>query len=410
MNWELTQEGIGNYLKVASEEREDFADELFSYREIPGFLPLEIRRINGRKEAFYDITGAVPLGRYLAEHTFTLPDIQNILLQIFDLEELLGEYLLEETGLVVHPDFLYIKKADKKIQGIYNGQKCDGGVSAFGELLEYLMEYMNQKDRELVFFVYGMHKLTKGAACTCKELRDYVKNCGGEPEKTAPVQTEGEMEAAQLPARSGTMAVDKQRFHSKKKPVMAGKEQTGAPLQEKRLLWPLLLIPTGVMIPVVMWKMGLFTSPLSGELNIEKCVGAFVFFLVVCGYGAWKLLLLKSNGQADISVQEDEDGEMVRLCLIPGRSGEMVIPAGRFPFLIGGDEERVDTCLDGGCVSDIHVQFIRDCGEIYAIDQETQGGTYHNGSRMVPWQKEALCDGDLLTIGTHEYVVEITCL
>ena len=59
MNWEYVQEGTGNFLRILSDDRETFADEMFSYQDIQGFLPLEIRCINGKKEAFYDITGKI---------------------------------------------------------------------------------------------------------------------------------------------------------------------------------------------------------------------------------------------------------------------------------------------------------------------------------------------------------------
>ena len=85
MNWEYVQEGTGNFLRILSDDRETFADEMFSYQDIQGFLPLEIRCINGKKEAFYDITGKIPLRIYLKEQKFTLSVIRDIFRQILDL-------------------------------------------------------------------------------------------------------------------------------------------------------------------------------------------------------------------------------------------------------------------------------------------------------------------------------------
>ena len=77
MKWELIQEGMGNYLKVTGAGEETFSDKIFSFQEIPGFLPLEVRWINGEKECIYDIAGRISLAAYLSETIFTERDIRH---------------------------------------------------------------------------------------------------------------------------------------------------------------------------------------------------------------------------------------------------------------------------------------------------------------------------------------------
>ena len=55
MDREIVKDGSGNYLKISGDTRETYSDRVFFYQEIQGFLPLEIRWINGKKEYFYDI-------------------------------------------------------------------------------------------------------------------------------------------------------------------------------------------------------------------------------------------------------------------------------------------------------------------------------------------------------------------
>lgn len=76
--------------------------------------------------------------------------------------------------------------------------------------------------------------------------------------------------------------------------------------------------------------------------------------------------------------------------------------------MIGGDEKRADKRLDGSGVSGRHLQIVQEAGEVFAIDQESADGTWRNDCRMVPWQREALKDGDILSIGNHAFVVELT--
>ena len=394
MNWEYVQEGTGNFLRILSDDRETFADEMFSYQDIQGFLPLEIRCINGKKEAFYDITGKIPLRIYLKEQKFTLSVIRDIFRQILDLEEELEEYLLEGCGLLVHPDYLYVEKGTQRIWGIYNGEHTDGDITAFGTLLEFVMEYMNQKDRELVFFIYGMHKLTKEAGCTRGDLRSYLM----EREETGILEIRenaGQMQSGT--EKSGEIKTKRTRVHPREKNTI-----------ENIPVMSILLLVTGVVIPVILWQMGIFTMSLSGEINWGRCLGASAFFIVICGYGAWKLMPVKGFKWQEVFVRTEEETDTNQLCLIPEQSGDNLIPVRHFPFLIGKDDSQNDVRLEGSGVSRVHLQIVQEAGELYAIDQESAGGTYHNGNRMVPWERENLRDGDFLTIGSHEYVVEIT--
>lgn len=394
MNWEYVQEGTGNFLRILSDDRETFADEMFSYQDIQGFLPLEIRCINGKKEAFYDITGKIPLRIYLKEQKFTLSVIRDIFRQILDLEEELEEYLLEGCGLLVHPDYLYVEKGTQRIWGIYNGEHTDGDITAFGTLLEFVMEYMNQKDRELVFFIYGMHKLTKEAGCTRGDLRGYLM----EREETGILdirENAGQMQSGT--EKSGEIKTKRTRVHPREKNTI-----------ENIPVMSILLLVTGVVIPVILWQMGIFTMSLSGEINWGRCLGASAFFIVICGYGAWKLMPVKGFKWQEVFVRTEEEMDTNQLCLIPEQSGDNLIPVRHFPFLIGKDASQNDVRLEGSGVSRVHLQIVQEAGELYAIDQESAGGTYHNGNRMVPWERENLRDGDFLTIGSHEYVVEIT--
>ena len=66
MKNEIWQDGTGNYLKVLGGEMDDFSERIFSYQDIPGFLPMEVRRINGEKELFYPVSGKIALGQYLS--------------------------------------------------------------------------------------------------------------------------------------------------------------------------------------------------------------------------------------------------------------------------------------------------------------------------------------------------------
>lgn len=407
MEWEIVQEGDSNCLKTVCEGTENFADGIFFYQNVPGFLPFESRLINGKKECFYDITGKVSLAEYLREGRFRLAEIKNIFRQILDMEETLEQYLLEGTGLIIHEDFLYLERNTGRLWGIYREGKTRGDMTAVGTLLEYIMDYMEQTDRELVFFIYGMHKLTRSASCTRRDIAAYLVS---HEKQETPSLISGQ--------KSACLSVDDGRPSDRKpddrKPggskcgvCISGNKVS---LSNRQIPLPAVtLLILGMAIPVILWRAGIFTLPLSGEMDWGKCLAATAFFLVTFGYGAWRMTGFqkrKAQNSADIILSEEKS--IWQLCLIPGRSGEQLMPIGHYPFVLGSDELRADGVLSGQDVSGSHLQIAEEGGEIYAVDQESFGGTLRNGSRMIPWQKEKLKDGDILVIGSHEFVVELT--
>lgn len=403
MDWEIVQEGGGICLKTASAEGTEYTEEIFLYQDLPGFLSFENRLVNGSRESFYDITGKISLARYLVEEKFSLSQLKNIFRQILIMEQTLEEYLLEGNGLMVHPDFLFVERGTEKLWGIYHGADADGDVAAFGKLLEYIMDYMPQSDRELVFFVYGMHKLTRGPGCTRRDISAYLGQ--EETGESALKEAMEESGLASQPSQAGERRPSGGRHPAKS----LGKREAGEEDENRPI--PFLsagILLVGIMIPIVLWRAGLFAMPLSFGTDWGKCLAAFAFFLAVSGYGAFRAAGFKKKEVGSVQRDEEKETPGWQLCLIPGKSGCELMPVGKFPFMIGSDGQKSDGELKGAGISGCHLRLVEEAGEIFAIDQESPGGTFHNTRRMVPWQKEALRDGDTLSIGSYEFVVELT--
>lgn len=86
--------------------------------------------------------------------------------------------------------------------------------------------------------------------------------------------------------------------------------------------------------------------------RLGKSSRAFIFFLGVSVYGAWKLWPQKEI------VASWEETDLLSVCLIPCQGKEEPVPLSHFPFLIGSERERVDGVLCAKGVSAIHAQFV----------------------------------------------------
>lgn len=387
MQSELIQDGTGNYLKIRGTDREEISDSIFTYQEIEGFLPLELRWINGQKECIYDISGRICLRKYLEKEDFSQKDIQRLFWQIFDMADCVEEYLLDSQSIVIQEEFLFYDPSKEKWKGIYHDGYKQGIAESIGLLLERIMEKMDQKDKELVFFVYGMHKLTRGAGCTRNIMRNYIaddisKETGDISKEAADdnVSYLKTQEISFLPA-------DRQRPQQK--------------LAIRGYLLPGMILAAGMVLPTVLWWLGMFRRPLSGETDWIKAVGAVLFFLAVSGYGAWKTMpgsFREIKGKNIL--YHVEEREQNKVCLIPQTGTEDIIPIPQFPYRIRAG--------NSGKGRQLCVNILQEAGIVMVVDEESGLDIFHNGRKLLAWQKTRLDDGDLLQIGEREYVVEIT--
>lgn len=389
MQREVLQDGTGNYISVVGISEEDISEKIFTYQDIRGFLPLEMRRINGQKEYMYNVTGKISLKKYLDRGNFSQEDIRHLFREIFDMGERVQEYLLDSRGVVIQEELLFYDPSANEWEGIYYKDNKQGIAEAVGGLLEYIMEKMNQKDKELVFFVYGMHKLTREKECTRKALREYIDG-GRERNRTEEEGTESVSSCQKelAPHIQKSASCSAVRGHSFREIVI------------QRYLLPAIIMMAGIVLPIILWRMGVFRLPLSDGTDWTKMGAATVFFLAVAGYGAWKTMPVCAEEKEDTPLQYyDERSEENRVCLIPRTEYGCTVAISHFPYRLGIED------ADKNKQSYAHL--LQEAGTVMVIDEESPNGTFHNDQRLVPWQRAVLHNGDLLRFGDKEYVVEI---
>jgi len=376
MQKEQWQDGTGNYIKISVKEEENYGDKVFSFQDIKGFLPMEIRRINGKAEVVYNISGKMSLRDYLNKNDFSLKEIRKIFLQLFDMTDRVEEYLLDCEGILINADDLYVDIHSGELEGIYRSECKKNITESVSCLLEAIMEKMNQKDKELVFFIYGMHKQTKEYNCTREMLRSYVLKA---------------KEEEKMLVEQSTKVYSEPTF--KREPTSSFPKK----IVIKGCLLPGMILAAGVTFPSVLWWMGMFQKPLSGELDWGKLIGIVAFFLAVSGYGAWKTMPdIQKNEREKLFTFHKEDSKLKNVCLIPQKGREEPIPIKQFPYWFGKTMGEVKT------------KIFQEDGNVLIMDEESVNGTFHNERRLVSWQKIPLKDGDLISVDGRDYVVEIT--
>ncbi len=371
MRIERIQDGTVNYLRVSETKSDSYSDKIFSYQEIPGFLPVEVRCINGSREYLYDLSGKISLEQYLKKETFGQKECKKIFMDLIDRMKTLEEYLLDGRNFVIREETLFVDPVTGELSGIYQAEDRKNPVKQMGYLLEYMMDKINQNNTELVFFVYGMHRLTKEEGCTLERMEQYMaKSFSYEQEKDSESQVPGTKEKEDRQNRTVAVPIQKNVF-----------------LKEYWL--PILIGLLALAIEGILWHIGVFTKPVSKNPDFSKLIGVTCFVVGVSAYGIRKTLPENKN-VTDIVVSAQSDS-IHKMCLIPQKGGTPLIKIPYFPYEMG------------------KIRITQDDGQIYILNQECEEMICHNHTRVVPWEIVSLEDGDILHIGERSYVTEITC-
>lgn len=176
---EIVQEFTGRYLKITAEGKgNDLGEKMLRYNNIEGILGAEVQQINDTPQYLYAIGDRIPLLDFLKRGSFTAEDIRSLMYQIIRLIELAGEYFLDEKDMILLGDCMFWDELEKKLAVVYlDGYQRDVG-KGISSILETCMDHMNHKDKELVFLVYGLHRISKDGNFCLNRLTEVL---GGKP-------------------------------------------------------------------------------------------------------------------------------------------------------------------------------------------------------------------------------------
>lgn len=149
-----------NYLVVEPEPgtQPGYEARMLANNSIDGLLRFHIKYMDERQSYYYDITSMQPLSRLLQNRFIDRGEICQLLIELHVALVRMEEYLLSEDGLLLDPDYIYVKT-----EGFQTGLCLVPGHSghfpeALTHLLQYLMKKVDHKDKESVVLAYGMYQ------------------------------------------------------------------------------------------------------------------------------------------------------------------------------------------------------------------------------------------------------------
>ncbi len=398
----------GSYIRIRGDEGERIGDRILRKRSISGILPVELERVNDRQEYVYETTGYISLNEYMERTPLKKKQWIELWKQVVDTLEDLELHLMDGEHLVIDGEHLYLRGDHPEVATVWVPSHKEKLSAAVCHLMEQILRYP-EADRETSEYIYKIHDLAVTKEMTRHELFSLLRDetSGSISGDNKYNNSEENKELNDLRSR---LVTGMKNYSSKRKGANGGAESCGKKngyiLNEttarKNRIICIGILALGILIPGMLFKFGVFISSVTGQVNYPMLAGAFLFFMTVAAYGAWNFRPHREN-----RVVYDDD-EAPSVCLIPQVTGLNVLPVIEFPWQIGRDPKLSDAVVDRDDIAPVHVRIQRESESVFLVDEETPSGTFLNNNRVIPWEKNRVHDGDIVSLGSVPYVVEIT--
>lgn len=456
MQVEIVQEFTGRYMKITTEERSgDFGAEVLRYNKIEGMLGAQIQQVDNMVQYYYEIGDRISLSELLRREQFTVADVKSLMTQLIGLFENAKEYFLDEKDVVLMSECIFYEEKTQKIFVPYldgYGHEVGKGMS---RLLEACIDHMNHEDKELVFLLYGLHKISKEKNFCISRLAELVgkgecqpavtQDAGGwRDEEPLPVSRNCENRRSCIPhepraTRAGHVAAFRKQtpswgkiaayvvagflvFVSVCRSGILGEMADGTPYPSRVMALAMLLLALVGSLVRKEWtgSHGTGRDETDGHGAGARGTGRY-------GMGSHGTGRDGTDGQSgavrevmddattllddfcpDETVVLDRAGKRrLYVNLIPEDWQREEIKIRKSPFFIGKNAEKADGVIREGEISRIHAKVVIEENDVFVIDQESTNGTYVNGTRLIPWERKRICREDKIGFSSVYYRVEM---
>ena len=378
MKIEMNQELTGRVVKIVlDEERESFGTEMLQHNSVKGLIGACVHNVDQSSLYLYEVGDFGLLSDFYKKRVCTLADCKEIFTQIVEILQRTTDYFLSEKDVVLRLDAMFYDERERQLYALYlDGYEGDVAKGIAG-VLEDFMDSMNHKDRELVFFVYGLHRIVKDSNFSINRLIEYIDQY--EAKKSIPIAPDEKKQV--VPAISKKVT---------KKAVNEEKQKR----ETNQYLKAVGIIAIGIVFLWIAKESETLLHPITKEPNWIKTI---LFFGT----------LVMAEGMALYRECKDifwKPKETVKLISTDKHKEEICIVSS--PCYIGSNPERATVVVDGKDISPVHIKIVVEEKRVYVIDQESDYGTWKNEKRLVPWERNELKEGDSIRISSMEYKVK----
>lgn len=444
-------------LRCGQEQAEkSYQSRLLTSGRIEGILRCSLRHVNGESYFYYNISSRATLEGLYRGRQMTAQQIRELLEQLYGIYCELGNCFMEESRLVLLPEYIYYDMSRKKYIGLYYPDyETDKPYEA---LMDFLLEHLDGRDEKLADCIYTIYERMEESSFS---LQDALQLLGEDEEESEqgkvvvfpslPVDSE---EKTVTPTFSPE-PVEEEGSHRFEE------EKASVPKKRKSLLYLMLTVFSVLGIAGTACIYGFYELSEQELMTLFGCGGLLVVCLLVgivgTVRGGVKEVRRKQEKEKAESFPEEESfylSEQTPICLeevlsrkmemnpaVPMKNTVPQIPfqtqeanenyadtvffdsartveyklyaldkknkkhieLSKFPYTVGKMAGCVDCVLADDSVSRIHARFEKVGDKIQMTDMNSTNGTYRNGLRMQPQETVEIEPGDEIRFGNVNY-------
>lgn len=387
-------------------ERYDY--RIMMHNRIGRLLPCSLRQMDGEDFLYYEISSKQPLERLYEGGKLKAADLAYIIREIAAVQTDLGEYMLDESGLLLEEGMIFADVETRELYfAFYPGSRS--AESQYGGLADFFLGHTDHGQEQAVNLAYEFYRMSKA---------DYF------------------VLSSFLPLLEKELAAVKTGWGTQEDPDRRGGETAGRTSEETERTagengWMSEAAETGgssFLLPEddfaagqEEWleeaagkkkgrKTGVFKRLLS-FLQREKKQGTEQEAAEEWSDMVWDSYeqQLYENGSQETVYFADLDKREASvqkpLCLKSEEGGRKILLRD-FPITFGKMQGRVTVVLEDRSVSRLHARI--EAGEkgLYVRDLNSRNGTCVNGKKLLPNEAEPLREGDQVSFGRERFLCE----
>lgn len=361
-------------------ERYDY--RILMHNRIRRLLPCSMRQMDGEDFLYYDISSKQPLERLYEGGMLKASDLADIIREIAAVQADLGEYMLDESGLLLEEGMIFADVETKELHfAFYPGNK--EAVRQYEGLADFFLGNTDHSQEQAVDLAYEFYRMSKTDYFVLSSFLPLLEK------KLASVKTGWEEESLAEMERLEGAALKADFGDSQDREE---KEETGEKEGKKAK------------------KEGVFQRLLS-FLKREKGARAETDISEEWSDMVWDSYeqQLYENGSQETVYFADLDKKerqiQKALCL-RAEEGNRKILLRDFPITFGKMKGRVTVVLEDHSVSRIHAQIEAAEDGMRIRDLNSRNGTCINGKKLLPNETEPLQEGDTVSFGRERFRCE----
>lgn len=448
-------------LRCGQQAGSSYQCRLLTSGRIDGILRCCLRHVNGESYFYYDISSRATLEGLYRGRKMSAQQIRELLEQLYEIYCGLGDCFMEESRLVLLPEYIFYDMSHKKYVGLYYPDYEED--KPYEALMDFLLEHLDGRDERLADCIYTIYERMEESSFS---LRDALLILG-EEEEEAGIRETGKV--VDFPAAADS---EKQTFPSGFAKAASAEsveengsevfeeEKMSAPAKRKSIFYPLLSLLSVLGIAGIIYIYGSYDLAQQEIMTLFGCGGLLVVCLLVGVIGTVRggvqeikpkqgmenvepfpsedsfypseqtpisleeVLSRKmeigpvagsKNAAPQMPFQEQaaedyadtvffDSAQMVEYKLYAlDKKNKKHITLNKFPYTVGKMAGCVDCALADDSISRIHARFEKVGDRVLLTDMNSTNGTYRNGLRMQPQETVEIEPGDEIRFGKLNY-------